>query len=67
MTKSQNDEVTLSKDVPRPEDYEPHDELNLFYQHTGEGRDIFESNYERRKDERNLLARYIKEIEPYHD
>lgn len=61
------DEVTLAENVPRPEEWKPKDGSAQFYVHEDTGRQIIAESYRAKKMERNTLADFIEEVEPYHE
>jgi len=62
---NEGDRVTLSKDVPRPEEYEQMAPDSYYYVHQETGRQIHEESYHGMIEARSQLAHYIEEIEPY--
>jgi len=64
---NEGDRVTLSKDVPRPEEYEQMAPDSYYYVHQETGRQIIDTTYKAKVERRNRLANHIEEIEPYEE
>ena len=59
-----NNTVTLQKHIPRPEDWRP---VGGHYYSNKNGRRIHEECYDAKIEERNTLAEYITEVDPYNE
>ena len=54
--------LNIEKDIPKPEKWEK--KGKYFYKNKDTGREIIEESYLKKIRERNILAKYIDNIEP---